>query len=202
MNQKIQFIQARIDLVSKQITYDAITDEKLDDEIFDIEKDIDLLENSLLGDDEDINIIEGLRQQVSRLGIDYLNFEEELNEEPMSAEESLIWDSIISSAQTKIDYAAFESFFSEMAEDILLKIIIGFASGKSNSIISAEIFSNILLMGYHVNYDELKIIMEDKDKELGLEIYLAQLASSMLENGSNPISVYNSIQQLLKNNFD
>jgi len=198
MNQKIQFIQARIDLVSKQITYDAITDEKLDDEIFDIEKDIDLLENSLLGDDEDINIIEGLRQQVSRLGIDYLNFEEELNEEPMYAEESLIWDSIISSAQTKIDYAAFESFFSEMAEDILLKIIIGFASGKSNSIISAEIFSNILLMGYHVNYDELKIIMEDKDKELGLEIYLAQLASSMLENGSNPISVYNSIQQLLK----
>jgi len=47
MNQKILFIQARIDLVSTQITHDAITDEKLDDEIFDIEKDIDLLENSL-----------------------------------------------------------------------------------------------------------------------------------------------------------
>ena len=216
MKQEIQKLKKRIVDAFLNADNKSLTHDELEKEISSIEKDIELLEENVFEDDPEYNEICGnikdFRKAIRRIKIDNFIYDEEIeldlmrpdkhddnfNEDLISLEKNKIWDSIISSAKTKIDYSAFENLFSKKAEDMLLKIIVDFASDKSEIFICADIRSEFFTRGYDLNLDELKKIISNKDKKLRLEIFLTQLASSMLKNGSNPISVYNNIQQLLK----
>jgi hypothetical protein len=119
----------------------------------------------------------------------------------MKNTEELIWDRITNSAKTRFDYTTFAKEFNEIdeniAENILFKTIVGFASKKTKSELSFELFNEILLIGYKCDIKEIRVFIDDKEELLKLEIYVSQLAGSMLQNGQDPLSVLQFANQLL-----
>ncbi|UPQ79418.1 hypothetical protein M0M57_00930 [Flavobacterium azooxidireducens] len=119
----------------------------------------------------------------------------------MQHKEDLIWDNITNSAKRKFDYKDFESSFEEidieLADTFLFEIIAGFAGGESKELISARLLSQIMLTGFHFDKTEMHKFIDGKEKVLGIEIYATQLARTMLEDGTDVISVLKSINQIL-----
>lgn len=115
--------------------------------------------------------------------------------------EDLIYDRITDSAKLKFEYAEFAMDFKDLPkhvpENILFGVIAGFASGESNETVVAKLFNDILMMGFMVDRKELVDFVEGKEKLFALEIYVLQLASTMLENGDNPHGVLSAVNQLL-----
>lgn len=85
----------------------------------------------------------------------------------------------------------------ELANNILFKIIIGFASKKSSEIISIELFNEMMMIGFVWKLEDIQAFIKDKDTLFKTEIFSSQLANSLLEDGNDPIMVLNSIHQLL-----
>jgi len=116
--------------------------------------------------------------------------------------EDLIWNRITDSAKKKFDYKTFESEFNKIddniAENIIFQIIVGFASDKTEEIIALELYNQMLMTGFVWQLDEIQKFIEDKKSLLKIEIYSAQLASSMLQDDNDPLSVLNGINQLLQ----
>jgi hypothetical protein len=119
----------------------------------------------------------------------------------MKKTEDLIWDRITNNAKNKFDYVSFKNNFKEtnkhVAENILFKIIFGFASHKTKKTISLELFNEILLLGYNWKLEDIQIFVDDKDHLFELEIYATQLVNAMLQEGKDPRSVLTSINQIL-----
>jgi hypothetical protein len=119
----------------------------------------------------------------------------------MTDNTELIWGTITDSAKKKFDYNSFEEQFAEidenLADNILFKIIIGFASNKTSEKISLELFNELMMIGFLWKLEEVQKFVNDKDKTLKLEIYSSQLASSLLQDGNDPLAVLNSVRQLL-----
>lgn len=113
----------------------------------------------------------------------------------------LVWDAITRSAKGKFDFAEFEESFLEIddriPDDILFQIIIGFASGKDKKQISAEVWNELLILGLACPREQIDQFVEDKNELLKVEIYTANLASRMLNNGDDPSIVLMSISPLL-----
>lgn len=119
----------------------------------------------------------------------------------MTQDTDLVWNAITDSAKKKFDYKSFEEQFSEidenLADNILFKILIGFAGNKTSEIISHELFNEMMMIGFIWKLDDIKDFIKDKDKTFKLEVYLCQLANSLLEDGAAPVVVLNSINHLL-----
>jgi len=119
----------------------------------------------------------------------------------MTQNADLVWNAITDSAKKKFDYKSFEEQFAEidenLADNILFKILIGFASKKTDEIISHELFNEMMMIGFIWKLEDIKDFIKDKGKTFKLEIYLSQLASSLLEDGSDPVMVLSSISPLL-----
>lgn len=119
----------------------------------------------------------------------------------MTTNTELIWNIITDSAKRKFDYDSFEKQFIEidesLADNILFKVIIGFASNKTSERISLELFNEMMLIGFMWKLEDIQSFVNDKDKILKLEIYSSQLASSLLQDGNDPSIVLNSINQIL-----
>jgi hypothetical protein len=115
--------------------------------------------------------------------------------------EELIFETILGSAKKKFDFDTFQSGFHEigsnLAENILAKTLKGFASGQKPEIISAELFNEVLMLGIEWDKGEIAKFVADKEKTLSLEIYASKLAMSMLREGIKPISIVNSLNQML-----
>lgn len=115
--------------------------------------------------------------------------------------EDIIWDTITNKAKTRFDFEKFAKKFSEldenMADIILFQIIVGFASNEKEEIIAAKLFSNFLLTGFIWDKKEIDKFLSDKKDVLKIEIYVTQLANDLLRNGNDPVSVLNSVNQLL-----
>lgn len=113
----------------------------------------------------------------------------------------LVWDAITQSAKRRFDFAEFEESFSEInsriPDNFLFQIIIGFASGKDKKQISAEVWNELLILGLVCPREQIDQFVEDKNELLKVEIYAANLASTMLSNGDDPSIVLMSISQLL-----
>lgn len=118
-----------------------------------------------------------------------------------SASTDFIWNAIVNSAKRKFDYNSFAEDFNEinenLAENVLFKIILGFASEQTSEIISLELFNEIMMMGLFVKKEDIRIFVAGKDKILNLEIYATQLAGSLLQDGKDPVAVLDSVNQLL-----
>lgn len=119
----------------------------------------------------------------------------------MTSNTDIIWNAITDSAKKKFDYNSFEEQFSDvdenLADNLLFKIIIGFASEKSTEIISLELFNELMLIGFIWELKDIHDFIKEKEKLLKIEIYSSQLAISLLEDGNDPMTVLHSINQLL-----
>jgi hypothetical protein len=113
--------------------------------------------------------------------------------------EDLIWDSITNSAKKKNDFASFKKDYPLDADMILFKIIVDFAIKKDLEIIANEIHAQLLMTGFMWKMEEIIDFLNGNKEFLKLEISVAKLASDMLQTGSDPVSVYKSMQLLLEN---
>jgi hypothetical protein len=115
----------------------------------------------------------------------------------MESTEELIWNKITNSAKGRFDYSTFQEDFPFDPDMIIFKIIIGFAANNEKEIIVLELFNEILIIGYTWDKKELLQFVEEKEKLFKLEIFVARLAINMLNEGTDPVAVYNSICKLL-----
>lgn len=111
--------------------------------------------------------------------------------------EELIWDTITDSAKKRFDYDAFENKFGDHADYILFMTIVGYSIDESKEVITGNILSQVLMSGYKTNRDEIYDFIRDKEEKLKFEIFAANLAGRMLENGDDPIDVLQSINKIL-----
>ncbi len=114
--------------------------------------------------------------------------------------EFLIWDKIVNSAKKKYDYDQYLSFFndSKVYDQLLLHIIIGFASGECHQTISLNLHNELHHIGFTMREDEVADLIEDKHVVFSNEIYAAYLAFSLMEHGSSEAEILGHIIDLLE----
>ena len=115
--------------------------------------------------------------------------------------EFLIWDKIVNSAKKRFDYDQFSHHFSspEIYDQLILHIIVGFASGESHETISTNLHNELQHIGVHVNESYIDEIISNKHVDFSNEIYAAYLTFSMLEDGDNEIEILGYVTDLLEN---
>ena len=113
----------------------------------------------------------------------------------------LVLQTTLDSAKKKFDYALFEKDFvkldKELAEIILAKIILGFASEENEELIAEKLFNTIL--PYQMIWEKTEILgfVAEKKKLFASEIFATKIVSSMLQEGAEPAAILNSLNQLL-----
>lgn len=115
----------------------------------------------------------------------------------------LVPEFILASAKSRFNYPEFlESFpvadeeFVE--EQFLFPVIAGKAFGETDNEIAEKMRSAFMMIGFPIEMNDLIEMIEDKGKELGLEILAFKVASDSLHQGSHPTAVVTQISQLLK----
>ena len=111
--------------------------------------------------------------------------------------EDKIWDSITNSAKSKFDFASFKKNMPQFADNALFKIIVDFAMNKPINAIAGELHNQVLMTGFVWKMDDINDFLEGKKEILKHEIYIAQLAADMLQNGNSPQGVFTTITGLL-----
>ncbi|MDP2455152.1 MULTISPECIES: hypothetical protein [unclassified Kaistella] len=177
-----------------------------DEEIFDGEEDT--------FEDEDGEKLDDLNEDFEIGDEDFLEEDEDFYDEDedddndalshLSDEEiDLVPEYILESAKTRFNYPEFlESFpvadeeFVE--EQFLFPVIVGKAFGETDIEIAEKMHSNFMMIGYQIEMNDLMKMIEQKGKELGLEILAFKVASDSLHQGAHPTAVVEQISQLLK----
>ena len=132
--------------------------------------------------------------------------EEEEDHDPLSylsdEEIDLVPEFILASAKTRFNYPEFlnsfpaaDEFFVE--EQVLFPIIAGKAFGETDPEIAEKMVTSFLILGYQMEINDLKKMIAQKGKELGLEILAFKVASDSLQEGAHPTAVIEQISQLL-----
>jgi hypothetical protein len=116
--------------------------------------------------------------------------------------EDLIWDAITDSAKRRFDYNGFAVAFDEVheniAENVVFRVIAGFASGQPQQAMSSALFDQMVMTGMVWSKEDIDRFIEDKEQLFKVEILAMQLARTMLDNGVDPQAVLLSIGQLLE----
>lgn len=113
--------------------------------------------------------------------------------------EFLIWDKIVNSAKKRYNYEAYLKFFDNphIYDQLLLHIIIAFASGESHEEISINLHNELHHIGFTMREDEVAELIKDKHTVFSNEIYAAYLAFSLMEEGNSDIEILGHITHLL-----
>ena len=116
--------------------------------------------------------------------------------------EEIIWNKIINSAKSKFDYFSFYEQFTgidntELPDNILLMILVSFASGELKEKISRKISNELMKTGLLWKEEDIIKFLSDKDEVLELEIFATRIAGELLEDGEDSKEVLKSITQLL-----
>ena len=114
----------------------------------------------------------------------------------------LVTKFLLKSAKKRFDYESFKNNLAHFDEDfidynILLEIIVGKTIDESNEHISAKLLSKFLLSGYMINKEDIIEMINQKEKELGLEILASKIAMDSLQNGTHPTLVVQQISKLM-----
>lgn len=112
-------------------------------------------------------------------------------------DEDLIWDSLMESAKTKIDYDAFAALFPFPANNFLSSVIYGYAMRKDADAITANIVSQTVMTGNFVHRNQLHSMVDRMRQEIGLEIQLTSDALGKLARGDDPEEIYRDIAAVL-----
>lgn len=120
----------------------------------------------------------------------------------MKNTEEVIWDTITNSAKKRFDYKSFEAVFREMggnnlAENILFKVVVGFALGASREELASELRTDMLLLGCGFEEGWLERLLESKEEELRTEIHVTQFTREMLDQGSDPTTILVAVSKML-----
>jgi len=115
---------------------------------------------------------------------------------------NLVTEYLLNSAKIRFDYEAFKNKLEPFEQNfidynILLEIITGKAVGESNLLISAKLLSKFLVSGYMVSKEDVIEMINQKEKELGLEIMASKIAMDSLQKGVHPTLVVQQISSLL-----
>lgn len=114
--------------------------------------------------------------------------------------EFLIWDKIVNSAKQRFDYDQYLHFFesSKIYDQLILHIIIAFASGESHEAIVVNLHNELHHIGFTMREDEVADLIDDKHFVFSNEIYAAYLTFSMMEHGDSEFEILGCITDLLE----
>ncbi|WP_193812243.1 hypothetical protein [Kaistella flava (ex Peng et al. 2021)] len=115
----------------------------------------------------------------------------------------LVPEYILASAKTRFNYPEFLASFPVadeefVEEQFLFPVIAGKAFGETDTEIAENMHSTFMTLGYQIEMSDLMKMIEQKGKELGLEILAFKVASDSLRQGARPTAVVEQISQLLK----
>ena len=177
-----------------------------DEEVFDGEEDT--------FEDEDGEKLDDLNEDFEIEDEDFLEEDEDFYDEDedddndalshLSDEEiDLVPEYILESAKTRFNYPEFLESFPVadeefLEEQFLFPVIVGKAFGETDIEIAEKMHSNFMMIGYQIEMNDLMKMIEQKGKELGLEILAFKVASDSLHQGAHPTAVVDQISQLLK----
>lgn len=160
------------------------------EELDDLNEDFEIEDDDFLEDDEDF----------------YDEDDDENNDalSHLSDEEiDLVPEYILESAKTRFNYPEFLASFPVadeefLEEQFLFPVIVGKAFGETDIEIAEKMHSNFMMIGYQIEMNDLVKMIEQKGKELGLEILSFKVASDSLHQGAHPTAVVEQISQLLR----
>ena len=194
IQQEMKKIQSTSNLnLSDQDHFDAedeTFEEKDEDEFDDINEDFEIQDEKGLEEDED-----------------YYDEDDEENNDALNhlsdEEIDLVPEYILASAKTRFNYPEFLKSFPVadeefVEEQFLFPVIAGKAFGETDIEIAGKMHSNFVMSGYQIEMNDLITTIEQKGKELGLEILAFKVASDSLHQGAHPTAVVEQISQLLK----
>ncbi|MGA9212949.1 hypothetical protein [Kaistella sp.] len=115
---------------------------------------------------------------------------------------NLIEDFILLSAKTRFNFPQFVQDFPDGDEvfvegEFLLPLIAEKAFGETDTEIAGKMLSSFMMLGYQIDRNELIKIIEQKGKELGLEILAFKIAADSLQQGAHPRDIVRQLGQLL-----
>ena len=169
---------------------DETFEDEDEEEFDDLNEDFEIEDEDFLEEDEDF----------------YDEDEEDENDalSHLSDEEiDLVPEYILASAKTRFNYPQFLKAFPVadeefVEEQFLFPVIAGKAFGETDIEIAEKMHSNFVMSGYQIEMNNLINMIEQKGKELGLEILAFKVASDSLHQGAHPKAVVEQISQLLK----
>lgn len=132
--------------------------------------------------------------------------ENEDNEDAFShlsdEELSLIEDFILSSAKTRFNFPQFVQDFPDGDEifvegEFLLPVIAGKAFGETDIEIAEKMLSSFMILGYEIELTDLIQMIQEKGRELGLEILAFKIAADSLQQGAHPRDIVRQLEQFL-----
>ena len=112
--------------------------------------------------------------------------------------EDEIWDAIMESAKGKVDYERFTALFPFNPDNFLSSIIYGFSVGRSAEVITEKISAQVFMTGNTVDKGALSQFIEEHQSKLTEETTLTTKAFQMLDDGTEPELVYETISEALK----
>lgn len=123
------------------------------------------------------------------------------DDELFNSEDNLeepIYDLITMSAKSRFDYASFSANVGdESADNLLFQIIVSLAIGESKKLTVVKLQAQIMLMGFMMEKDSFINFIEEREKDLALEILALKMAQTNLDLGANPQAVYLQTEKFL-----
>lgn len=112
----------------------------------------------------------------------------------------LIWERIVNSAKSKVDYSSFSKTFDNIvpgsAENILINILEDSANEVSVEIIALKIKNNIMVQGYMLQESQLQQLIEGILPLIEYEIMAIKDAVQMVKDGE-PITDIEKVVDIL-----
>ena len=112
-------------------------------------------------------------------------------------DEDKIWDTIMESAKSIIDYKAFAALFPFNPDNFLSSIIYGFSVNRTAQVIADKIAAQVFMTNNEVDKDILRRFVEESETSLIHQIALTAQAMQMLNAGEEPEDIYEAIVKAL-----
>ncbi len=180
---------------SNSTPQDEMDEEQYDDEdddLFSEDDDDDFLDDDDLYDDDLYDEEDDDADEENEDAFSHLS-DEEL---------SLIEDFILSSAKTRFNFPQFVQDFPDGDEvfvegEFILPVIAGKAFGETDIEIAEKMLSSFLILGYQIELTDLIQMIQEKGRELGLEILAFKIAADSLQQGAHPRDIVRQLEQFL-----
>ncbi len=180
---------------SNSTPQDEMDEEQYDDEdddLFSEDDDDDFLDDEDLYDDDLYDEEDDDADEENEDAFSHLS-DEEL---------SLIEDFILSSAKTRFNFPQFVQDFPDGDEifvegEFLLPVIAGKAFGETDIEIAEKMLSSFMILGYEIELTDLIQMIQEKGRELGLEILAFKIAADSLQQGAHPRDIVRQLEQFL-----
>ena len=180
---------------SNSTPQDEMDEEQYDDEdddLFSEDDDDDFLDDDDLYDDDLYDEEDDEEDEDNEDAFSHLS-DEELR---------LIEDFILSSAKTRFNFPQFVQDFPDGDEifvegEFLLPVIAGKAFGETDTEIAEKMLSSFMILGYEIELTDLIQMIQEKGRELGLEILAFKIAADSLQQGAHPRDIVSQLEQFL-----